>query len=104
MSLEAIIYLLTAIPVVHKWLKTQAMQAETAAHAIAQNTEILGRQTAILEALAPLVHDLSERVAALELADEEGEEELEPAIGFRVEDGEDEDEEEPANSAPRKRR
>lgn len=103
MSLEAIAYLLAAIPVVHRWLKTQAMQAETAAHAIAQNTEILGRQTAILEALAPLVHDLSDRVAALEGEEEE----LEPAIGFRVEEDEedgDEEGEEPANVRPRKRR
>lgn len=102
MSLEAIAYLLAAIPVVHRWLKTQAMQAETAAHAIAQNTEILGRQTAILEALAPLVHDLSDRVAALE---GEEEEELEPAIGFTVErgeDGEEEEGEEPANTKRRR--
>lgn len=66
MSLEALAYALAAIPVVHKFLKNQSELAQVARHAVSQNTELMQRQTAILETLAPLVADMNSRLSSLE--------------------------------------
>jgi hypothetical protein len=92
MSLETIAYFLAAIPVLHRFLKTQSEMATAAKHAIEQNTDLLTRQTTILESVVTILNNLTERVDQLE-----GEEEDIEAIGFQFGSGvadEDEDEEE----------
>jgi hypothetical protein len=100
---EALLYVLAATPAVHRYLKTQSDIAVTAKHAIEQNTDLLTRQTTILESVVVIMNNLSERVNELE-----AEEELEDGIGFRLhpDDEEDEDEdteEEPVNVIPTQR-
>lgn len=101
MSAELIAYLVTFIPAVLKFLQSQTRIATAAEHAIKQNSELLGRQTVILESVVSILNNLQERVTDLE--GEEGAEVV--VVGFRPEDEEEEEgevEEEPVNRERRR--
>lgn len=98
MDLEPILYVLAAVPVVHRFLASQARLSVAAEHAIKQNSELMARQTVILESVVSILNTLGDRVADLE---EEGDEVT--IQGFRAEDeegdeeGEDDEEPQPVN-------
>lgn len=96
-DLETIGLIGAAAGAVVKYFKSQTQLVEVARHLSAQNTDILGRQTAILARLTAVMQHIVERVEALE--GEGADQEETQVTGFRVgddeDDGDEDDEAEP---------
>lgn len=94
LDLETIGLLGTAVGAAVKYFKSQTQLIEVARHLSSQNSDILGRQTAILARLTVVMQHIVERVEALEGEGQEDEETQ--VLGFRVDEDEEEADEDDA--------